>query len=100
MLNKRYEYTSNNIQKKSLLINEILFKNFDFNKINIIHTFLPILQKKDKNIKIHGIDIDPHSLLVCNKRILKNNLENHVKVELISLALISFYSYYFCFTIF
>ena len=40
---------------------------------------------KGKNIKIHGIDIDPHSLLVCNKRILKNNLENHVKVELISL---------------
>ena len=47
MLNKRYEYTSDNIQKKSLLINKILFKNFDFNKINIIHTFLPILQKNE-----------------------------------------------------
>ena len=52
MLHKRYEYTSNNIQKKSLLINEILFKNFDFNKINIIHTFLPILQKNEINTKI------------------------------------------------
>ena len=52
MLNKRYEYTSDNIQKKSLLIKKILFKNFDFNKINIIHTFLPILQKNEINTKI------------------------------------------------
>lgn len=51
MLHKRLRYTLNDIQKNSLLIKEILFKNFDFNKINTIHTFLPILQKNEINTK-------------------------------------------------
>lgn len=37
---------------------------------------------KDKNIKIQGIDIDALSILVCNQRIIQNNLQNYVKVEL------------------
>ena len=51
MLHKRLRYTLDDIQKNSLLIKEILFKNFDFNKINTIHTFLPILQKNEINTK-------------------------------------------------
>ena len=50
MLHKRLRYTLDDIQKNSLLIKEILFKNFDFNKINTIHTFLPILQKNEMKL--------------------------------------------------
>lgn len=37
---------------------------------------------KEKNIKIHGIDIDAMSIIICNQRVIKNNLQSHVKVEL------------------
>ena len=37
---------------------------------------------KEKNIKINGIDIDAMSIIICNQRVIKNNLQSHVKVEL------------------
>ena len=39
-LQKRNEYTDHYVKKNSLLIKDILLKNFNFNKINIIHIFL------------------------------------------------------------
>lgn len=40
---------------------------------------------KQKNIKIKGIDVDIGSIKVCQKRIIKYGLQNHVEAECISL---------------
>ena len=45
MLKKRKSYT--NLEKNSKLICERLFHHFNFNKINIVHLFLPIKEKKE-----------------------------------------------------
>ena len=45
MLKKRKSYT--NLEKNSKLICEQLFHHFNFKKINIVHLFLPIKEKKE-----------------------------------------------------
>ena len=40
---------------------------------------------KDKNIKIHGIDIDERAIPVCKERISKNKLEKYVSVQIMDL---------------
>ena len=45
MLKKRNKYTKKEINEKSKIIKIKLFNYFDFNKINLIHIFLPIKDK-------------------------------------------------------
>ena len=48
-LKKRLSYTNNYIEHSSNLIKNNLFKKFDFNKINLLHIYLPIIKKKEIN---------------------------------------------------
>ena len=48
-MKKRQLYTSDYIKYNSELIKKNLFTYFDFNKVTILHIFLPIVEKKEIN---------------------------------------------------
>ena len=78
-LKKRKLYSDDYVKYNSNLIKNNLFTHFNFNKISLLHTFLPILEKKEvntfliikeiferyKNIKliVPVVDFDSNSLL-------------------------------------
>ena len=48
-LAKRQAYTSQYIEQNSKLINNKLFTHFNFDNIQFVHIYLPILEKKEIN---------------------------------------------------